>query len=65
MPHEYAATLSTAAIGNRSRRIMNVRKILDTTCIRDVNRVSFRNSSRKQPLKLSTKAFCIGLPGAI
>jgi hypothetical protein len=31
MLHEYAATLSTAAIGNRSRRMMNVRKILDTT----------------------------------
>src|SRR6478735_1820524 len=31
MLHEYAATLSTAAISNRSRRMMNVRKILDTT----------------------------------
>ena len=31
MLHEHAATLSAAAIGNRSRRMMNVRKILDTT----------------------------------
>src|SRR4029079_19326681 len=31
MLHEYAATLSTADIRNRSRRMMNVRKILDTT----------------------------------
>jgi hypothetical protein len=31
----------------------------------DVNSVSFRNSSRKRPLKLSTKAFCIGFPGAM
>jgi hypothetical protein len=35
MLHEHAATLSAAAIGNRSRsrRMMNVRKILDTAHI--------------------------------
>jgi hypothetical protein len=27
--------------------------------------VSFRSSSRMRPLKLSTKPFCIGLPGAM
>jgi len=26
---------------------------------------SFRHSSRMRPLKLSTKLFCIGLPGAM
>src|ERR1700719_2250531 len=31
MLYEHATTLSAAAIGNRSRRMMNVRKILDTT----------------------------------
>jgi hypothetical protein len=30
MPYEHATTLSAAAIGNRSRRMMNVRKSLDT-----------------------------------
>ncbi|MDB5657625.1 MAG: hypothetical protein JWS10_240 [Cypionkella sp.] len=29
------------------------------------NRVSFRSSSRSRPLKLSMKAFWVGLPGAI
>src|SRR3954453_10610362 len=29
------------------------------------NSVSFNNSSRRRPLKLSMKAFCCGLPGAI
>jgi hypothetical protein len=29
------------------------------------NRVSLRHSSRKRPLKLSTKAFCVGLPGVM
>jgi hypothetical protein len=29
------------------------------------NSVSLRHSSRKRPLKLSTKAFCVGLPGAM
>lgn len=32
---------------------------------RDVNSVSFNNSSRNGPLKLSMKAFCMGLPGAM
>jgi len=32
----------------------------------DLNtRVSFKHSSRKLPLKLSAKPFCIGLPGAM
>ena len=30
-----------------------------------VNRCSLRHSSRSRPLKLSTKPFCIGLPGAM
>ena len=29
------------------------------------NSVSLRHSSRKRPLKLSTKAFCVGFPGAM
>jgi len=29
------------------------------------NSVSFRPPSRKRPLKLSTKPFCMGLPGAM
>lgn len=29
------------------------------------NSVSFKNSSRILPLKLSTKPFCIGFPGAM
>ena len=29
------------------------------------NSVSFRYSSRKRPLKLSTKVFCVGLPGVM
>jgi hypothetical protein len=33
MLYDHATTLSAAAIGNRSRRMMNVRKILDTTFI--------------------------------
>jgi putative transposase len=33
--HEHAASLSTAAHANRSRRLSNVRKILDTTQFRD------------------------------
>jgi hypothetical protein len=31
----------------------------------DVNSVSFNSSSRSLPLKLSIKAFCVGLPGAM
>ncbi|WP_413785677.1 HNH endonuclease [Cognatiyoonia sp. IB215182] len=31
----------------------------------DESRVSFKSSSRNLPLKLSTKAFCIGFPGAM
>ena len=34
-------------------------------CGSERNRVSFRNSSRSRPLKISTKAFWIGLPGAM
>lgn len=34
-------------------------------CASDVNRVSLRHSSRKRPLKPSTKPFCIGFPGVI
>jgi len=30
-----------------------------------VNKVSFKNSSRKRPLKLSMKAFCTGFPGSM
>ncbi len=33
MLHEHAATLSTAVIGNRSRRMTNARKILDSTVV--------------------------------
>ena len=32
---------------------------------RDGNRVSFKSSSRRRPLKLSIKAFWVGFPGAI
>jgi ISXO2-like transposase domain len=32
---------------------------------RQLNSVSLSNSSRRRPLKLSTKPFCIGLPGAM
>jgi len=31
----------------------------------EVNSVSFNNSSRSLLLKLSMKAFCMGLPGAM
>ena len=31
----------------------------------DANSVSFRHSSRSRPMKLSAKAFCCGLPGAM
>jgi len=34
-------------------------------CISKPNSVSFRNSSRRRPLKLSMKAFCAGLPGSM
>ncbi len=33
--------------------------------LRLVKRCSLRHSSRKRPLKLSTKPFCVGLPGAM
>lgn len=34
-------------------------------CVSDENSVLLRHSSRKLPLKLSTKPFCTGLPGAM
>lgn len=40
----------------RCRHSSNARR----ACMRDVNKVSFNNSSRGRPLKLSTKALCIG-----
>jgi hypothetical protein len=36
-----------------------------TERLRETNSVSLSNSSRKRPLKLSMKAFCVGLPGAM
>lgn len=34
-------------------------------CASVVNNVSFKNSSRRRPLKDSMKPFCIGLPSAM
>jgi hypothetical protein len=34
-------------------------------CRMELNSVSFKHSSRSLPMKLSTKAFCCGLPGAM
>jgi len=34
-------------------------------CQSEVNRVSFRHSSRRRPMKLSANAFCCGLPGSM
>ena len=37
----------------------------ERACVSVENGVSFMNSSRSRPLKLSMNAFCMGLPGAM
>jgi hypothetical protein len=37
----------------------------DAGCFSDTNSVSLRHSSLRRPMKLSTNAFCCGLPGAM
>jgi len=48
----------------RSRRVRQIERATRAGA-NVVNSVSVRNSSGRRPLKLSTKPFCIGLPGAM
>jgi hypothetical protein len=58
-----ASNLSPVFIRNGTRRVAPDCAALAWAI--EPNRVSFSSSSRRRPLKLSVKAFCYGLPGAM